>query len=102
MLWIICFFSEAMSKIETKKELLWEQREELLNILRVRFEKNMNRHKDLEWIKVQDKLLGDSGKLWSLSEMERTGGEPDVVSYDQKTGEYIFCDCSVETPIGRR
>ena len=78
------------------------QREELLNTLKARFEKNMNRHKGLEWAKVQAKLEGDAGKLWSLSEMERTGGEPDVVGYEKKTGEYIFYDCSAESPKGRR
>ena len=78
------------------------QREELLNTLKARFEKNMNRHKGLEWAKVQAKLEGDTGKLWSLSEMERTGGEPDVVSYEKKTGEYIFYDCAAESPKGRR
>lgn len=87
-----------------KKKLPSEQREELLNNLKARFEKNMNRHKDLEWTKVQAKLdSGHSGKkLWSLNEMERTGGEPDVVGHDKKTGEYIFYDCSAESPKGRR
>ena len=83
-------------------ELSPEQREELLSILKTRFEKNINRHKDLEWAKVQAKLEADSQKLWSLSEMERTGGEPDVVGHDQTTGEYIFYDCSAETPKERR
>ena len=78
------------------------QREELLSTLKTRFEKNMNRHKGLEWAKVQAKLEGDVKKLWSLSEMERTGGEPDVVGYDKKSGEYIFYDCSAESPKGRR
>ena len=93
-----------MSNIETKKELSQEQREELLRALKARFEKNMNRHKGLEWVEVQAKLdLPDGGeKLWSLNEMERTGGEPDVVGYDKKTGEYIFYDCSPESPEGRR
>jgi len=93
-----------MSKVETKKELSPEQREELLRTLKARFEKNMNRHKGLEWAKVQAKLNpGSSGeKLWSLNEMERTGGEPDVVGYDKKTDEYIFYDCSAESPKGRR
>ena len=85
-----------------KKELSPEQREELLKGLKARFEKNMNRHKGLEWAKVQAKLEANPEKLWSLSEMERTGGEPDVVGYDQTTGEYIFYDCSAETPKGRR
>jgi hypothetical protein len=79
-----------------------EQREELLGTLRARFEKNMSRHKGLEWAKVQVKLEAKAEKLWSLSEMERTGGEPDVVGHDKKTGEYIFYDCSAETPEGRR
>ena len=78
------------------------QREELLSALKARFEKNMNRHKGLEWTKIQPKLEADAGKLWSLNEMERTGGEPDVVGYDKKTGEYIFYDCSAESPKGRR
>jgi hypothetical protein len=75
---------------------------ELLNTLKVRFEKNRSRHKGLEWANVQTKLEADTGKLWSLNEMERTGGEPDVVGYDKKTGEYIFYDCSAESPTGRR
>jgi hypothetical protein len=91
-----------MSNIETKKELLPEQREELLKALKARFEKNMNRHKGLEWAKVQAKLEANTEKLWSLNEMERTGGEPDVVGHDKKTGEYIFYDCSEESPKGRR
>jgi len=87
-----------------KKELSPEQREELLRTLKARFEKNINRHKGLEWAKVQTKLDPPVGgeKLWSLSEMERTGGEPDVVGFDKKTGEYIFYDCSAESPTGRR
>src|SRR5947199_3573604 len=84
-----------------KKNLSPEQREELLTALNARFEKNMNRHKDLEWAKVQAKLEA-TDKLWSLHEMERTGGEPDVVGHDKKTGEYIFYDCSAESPKGRR
>jgi hypothetical protein len=79
-----------------------EQRKELLGTLKVRFEKNTNRHKGLEWAKVQAKLEANAEKLWSLSEMERTGGEPDVVGHDKKTGEYIVFDCSLETPKGRR
>lgn len=79
-----------------------EQREQLLEILKARFEKNMNRHPGLEWSKVQAKLEANPEKLWSLSEMERTGGEPDVVGYDEKNGEYIFYDCAPESPIGRR
>ena len=85
-----------------KKKLSPEQREELLNTLKARFEKNMNRHKGLEWAKVQAKLEANTEKLWSLNEMERTGGEPDVVGHDKKTGEYIFYDCSAESPKGRR
>jgi len=85
-----------------KKELLPEQREELLRALKARFEKNMNRHKGLEWDRVQTKLEANTEKLWSLNEMERTGGEPDVVGHDNKTGEYVFCDCSAETPKDRR
>ena len=85
-----------------KKKLSPEQREELLRALKARFEKNMNRHKGLEWAKVQAKLEANTEKLWSLNEMERTGGEPDVVGYDKKTGEYIFYDCSAESPKGRR
>jgi hypothetical protein len=79
-----------------------KQREELLKALQSRFEKNMNRHKGLEWVKVQAKLEAKPEKLWSLNEMERTGGEPDVVGHDKKTGEYIFYDCSFESPAGRR
>jgi hypothetical protein len=85
-----------------KKELSPEQREELIRALKARFEKNMNRHKGLEWAKVQAKLEANTEKLWSLNEMERTGGEPDVVGHDNKTGEYIFYDCSEESPKGRR
>jgi len=85
-----------------KKELAPELREELLGSLKARFEKNMNRHKGLEWAKVQAKLQANTVKLWSLNEMERTGGEPDVVGHDKKTGEYIFNDCSAESPKGRR
>jgi hypothetical protein len=85
-----------------KRELLQEQREELISILKARFEKNMNRHKGLKWDEVQTKLEANPEKLWSLHEMERTGGEPDVVGYDEKTGEFIFYDCSAESPKGRR
>jgi hypothetical protein len=93
-----------MANVKTKKELSPEQREELLKALKARFEKNIIRHKGLEWAKVQAKLDPQAGgeKLWSLNEMERTGGEPDVVGYDKKTGEYIFYDCSAESPKGRR
>ena len=85
-----------------KKKLAPEQREELLRTLKARFEKNLSRHKGLEWAKVQTRLEADPEKLWSLNEMERTGGEPDVVGHDKKSGEYIFYDCSAETPAGRR
>jgi len=88
--------------ITNKKELSPEQLEGLLRVLKARFEKNMNRHKGLEWAKVLAKLEANSEKLWSLNEMERTGGEPDVVGHDNKTGEYIFYDCSAESPNGRR
>jgi len=84
------------------KELSPEQREELLRALKVRFEKNMNRHQGLEWVKLQAKLEANSEKLWSLNEMERTGGEPDVVGHEKKTGEFVFYDCSAESPKGRR
>src|SRR6188768_2100692 len=85
----------------TKKELSPEQREELLRVLQARFEKNMNRHPGLEWAKVQAKLEANPEKLWSLNEMESTGGEPDVVGHDKRTGEYIFFDCSAESPKAR-
>jgi hypothetical protein len=85
-----------------KKKLSPEQRDELFKALKARFEKNMNRHKGQVWAKVQAKLDASAEKLWSLNEMERTGGEPDVVGHDQKTGEYIFYDCSAESPKGRR
>ena len=87
--------------IEMKKELSPKQREELLRALKARFEKNMNRHKGLDWAKVQARLEANPEKLWSLHEMERTGGEPDVVGQDKKTGEYVFWDCSAEAPKGR-
>jgi hypothetical protein len=86
----------------TKKDISPEQREDLLKTLRKRFEKNTNRHETIEWAKVQLKLEANPEKLWSLSEMERTGGEPDVVGYDNETGETIFFDCSAESPAGRR
>jgi len=94
-------------KTVAKKALSGEQREELLLALEVRFDKNMKRHKALEWAKVHAKLTGNPDshreeKLWSLNEMENSGGEPDVVGYDKKTGEYIFYDCSAESPKGRR
>ena len=91
-----------MSKITSnKKELSLKQREELLGTLKARFEGNMKRHQGLEWAKVQARLEAKLEKLWSLGEMERTGGEPDVVGYDKKTGEYTFYDCSPESPKGR-
>jgi len=90
-----------MRGVKTKKELSPKERGELLKVLKARFEKNMNRHKGLEWAKVQAKLEANADKLWSLNEMEKTGGEPDVVGQDQKTGEYIFFDCSPETPKSR-
>ena len=85
-----------------KKELSAERTEALLNALRTRFERNMNRHKSLEWVKVKARLEANPEKLWSLYEMDRTGGEPDVVGCDGKTGEYLFCDCSPESPKERR
>ena len=91
-----------MKNVKTKKELSREQREELLGTLQARFEKNRNRHESLEWAQVRTKLEASPEKLWSLSEMESTGGEPDVVGRDKKTGEYIFFDCSAESPKGRR
>jgi hypothetical protein len=84
------------------RDMQEEQREELLGTLKARFEKNMGRHEGLEWANVQAKLEADPEKLWSLNEMERTGGEPDVVGYDKETGEYLFFDCSAESPEGRR
>jgi hypothetical protein len=94
---------EFMNNIgNNKNKLPAEQGKELLKILKARFEKNMQRHKAIDWLNVQSKLEADPGKLWSLNEMERSGGEPDVVDYDKKTGEYIFYDCSPESPKGRR
>ncbi len=89
------------NKVSNKKELLTEQREELLIKLKARFEKNMSRHQGLEWAKVQARLDANPEKLWSLNEMESTGGEPDVAGHDTKTGEYVFYDCSAESPKGR-
>jgi Protein of unknown function (DUF4256) len=86
----------------TKNKLSPDQREDLLRTLKARFEKNLNRHKGVDWNKVQSKLETHPEKLWSLNEMEYTGGEPDVVGHDKKTGEYIFYDCSAESPKGRR
>jgi hypothetical protein len=86
----------------TSKALPASQKDELLKTLKTRFEKNMNRHKGIEWAKVQSKLESHADKLWSLSQMESTGGEPDIVDHDKKTGEYIFVDCSAESPKERR
>jgi len=91
-----------MKGVKANKQLSPEQREELLKGLKDRFEKNMNRHAGLEWAKVKAKLEANPEKLWSVGEMERTGGEPDVVGHDKKTGEYVFFDCSPESPKGRR
>ena len=85
-----------------KKDLTEEQRIKLLKVLNARFDKNMNRHKNLEWIKVQAKVETNIEKIWTLNEMEKTGGEPDVIGYDKETDEYIFYDCSPESPVGRR
>jgi hypothetical protein len=85
-----------------KPKLSSEQSEELLKVLKARFEKNRSRHQNLEWAHIQSKLEANTEKLWSLNEMERTGGEPDVVDHDKKTDEYIFYDCSAESPKGRR
>lgn len=84
------------------KQLSSRQRDELLGVLKSRFEQNMKRHKGLEWPQIEARLEADAGKLWSLNEMESSGGEPDVVGHDKKTGEYIFVDCSAESPKGRR
>lgn len=94
--------TKARNMNSNKKGLSPEQRKELLGALKVRFEKNMNRHKGLAWAQVQGKLEANAEKLWSLNEMERTGGEPDVVGRDEKSGEYVFCDCAAESPKGRR
>jgi hypothetical protein len=94
--------SRARSVSTNKKDLSPEQRKELLRVLNARFEKNMNRHKGLDWANLQAKLEANTEKLWSLNEMERTGGEPDVVGHDKKAGEYIFYDCSAESPKDRR
>jgi hypothetical protein len=92
-----------MAKMNSsKKKLSSQQRDELLKTLKARFQQNMSRHKGLEWVKVQARLEANPDKLWSLGEMERTGGEPDVVGQDKKTGEFIFYDCSAESPKGRR
>ena len=94
--------SKAQNMNSNRKGLSPEQRKELLGALKVRFEKNMNRHKGHAWAQVQGRLEANADKLWSLNEMERTGGEPDVVGHDEKTGEYVFYDCSAESPKGRR
>jgi len=85
-----------------KNKLSAEERDKLLKVLKARFEKHMNRHKGIDWAKVQAKLEANTGKLWSLNAMETTGGEPDVVGYDKKKDEYIFYDCAAESPKGRR
>ena len=87
---------------QSKRNVTPAQREELLKVLQARFVENMSRHKDLEWSDVKSRLEANIEKIWSLGEMERTGGEPDVIGHDRKTGEYVFCDCSAETPEGRR
>jgi len=94
--------STARNMKSGKKDMSPEQREAALGALKARFERNMNRHKGVEWAQVQAKLEANAERLWSLNEMERTGGEPDVIGRDSKTGEYIFCDCSAESPKGRR
>lgn len=94
--------TKALNIKSNKKDLSAKQREELLKALKARFEKNMDRHQGLEWSQVQAKLEAHPEKLWSLSEMERTGGEPDVIGHDKKTGEYIFYDCSAASPKDRR
>jgi len=91
-----------MKKAKSGATLSKAQRDELLGVLKARFEKNKNRHKGIEWAGVQAKLEANAEKLSSLQEMERTGGEPDVIGFDKKTGEYVFCDCSAESPKGRR
>lgn len=88
--------------MKENKKLSNEEQEELIGTLKSRFEKNMHRHKNLDWTSVLNKLKENPDKLWSLNEMERTGGEPDVIGYDENKGEYIFCDCSAESPKGRR
>jgi hypothetical protein len=93
---------KAKTEMQRAKDMKAKQHEELLRALKARFEKNMNRHKGLDWVKVQAKLEADTEKLWSLNEMERTGGEPDVVGYDKDAGEYLFYDCAAESPKGRR
>lgn len=98
------FISKKKSKMEksSNKQLSAQQHVELLNILKTRFEKNTIRHKNLDWSAIQEKLENNPEKLWSLNEMEQTAGEPDVVGFDEQSGEYIFIDCSTESPAGRR
>ncbi|MFP7300408.1 DUF4256 domain-containing protein [Neobacillus niacini] len=91
-----------MTQTSSKKELSLEQREEILSILKDRFEKHMHRHEGHKWVDVQAKLDANADKLWSLNEMEATGGEPDVIGYDEEKDEYIYCDCAKESPKGRR
>ena len=94
--------SKSTTAVKSKKHLPAEQQGKLLNTLQARFEKNRSRHKGLDWAEVKTKLEANPEKLWSLNEMESTGGEPDVIGHDQRTGEYIFNDCSAESPSGRR
>jgi hypothetical protein len=94
--------NKKKTPVPAKQELPPKQREELLNVLKGRFEKNMNRHKGLAWTNIRAKLEANTDKLWSLNEMEKTGGEPDVIGYDKRTDKYIFYDCSAESPKGRR
>jgi hypothetical protein len=94
--------TKKLSKAASKSKISAPQSEELLKILKARFEKNMNRHKSIDWTEVEARIVANPEKLWSLNEMERTGGEPDVVGIDTRTGEYIFYDCSTESPKGRR
>src|SRR6266496_1201335 len=101
-LWRSHIKQRQCKSMNSKQVLSPEQREELRRALKARFEKNMSRHKGLEWAKVQANLEANAEKLWSLNEMERTGGEPDIVGHDKRTGEYIFYDCSAESPKGRR
>ena len=96
----IAYYFNYMNKL--KRDLSKEQRKELLRALKSRFEKNMNRHKGLEWAKVQVKLEANTEKLWALNEIEASGGEPDIIGYDKELDEYLFYDCSAETPKGRR
>ena len=96
------FVNKQIMAKGNKKELSPKQSEEILNTLKARFEKNMKRHKGIEWVKVLAKLKANTEKLWSLNEMESTGGEPDIIGHDKKKGEYIFYDCSAESPAGRR